>query len=237
MLPFKLGRLDRELQARGFAHEEALSKERPHYRRLVKRIVLTGGPGAGKSTAVRLLADDDAWSEWRDGLGGVTSVTEAATAVYGSRGVRWDQIDDATRREVQREIYRRQIAGEAEAMTGVAAVLLDRGTIDGSAYWPDGAEAYWQDIGSTPDAELARYDAVLLLETSAAIGCYDGDATNAVRFESPEAAIQSGQKLRRLWSRHPRCIDVPATGSFETKLADVARRVTAIVRDDVDNAL
>ncbi|MEM1012141.1 MAG: AAA family ATPase [Planctomycetota bacterium] len=193
------------------------------------RIVLTGGPGAGKSTAVRRLVEDDAFANWRRDLGGVAAVTESATEVYGRRGLRWDRIDEETRRDVQREIYRRQLQAEAEAPTDVGVVLLDRGTIDGSAYWPDGPEAYWRDVGSAPEVEAKRYDAVLLLQSSAAVGAYDGESTNAVRFESAAGALESDQTLHRLWSVHPRLIPVAATLDFESKLGAIATTIRELI--------
>src|SRR4029079_18805765 len=97
------------------------------------------------------------------------------------------------RHDAQRRMYRLQLEQEerlARAHPG-KILLLDRGTIDGAAYWPEGPEDFWRDIGTTIDKELARYDAVIMLETCAAIGLYDNDASNPVRFESSDAAIQA----------------------------------------------
>lgn len=203
------------------------------------RIVLTGGPGAGKTSVTRLLAESSVWSRWRDELGGVTAVPEAATQTYAARRTRWDWLDDAGRREVQRAIYHLQVQQEAELAEtarrrGDRVLLLDRGTIDGSAYWPDGAEAYWHDLGSSVSVELERYDGVVLLESAATIGIYDGDASNAVRFEDPQAAVESGRALAALWGGHPRQVRVPAREDFEAKVAAAAAAVAAVARGDVE---
>jgi hypothetical protein len=107
-------------------------------------------------------------------------------------------------------------------------LLLDRGTIDGAAYWPEGADAFWRDRGTTLADELRRYDAVILLETSAAIGRYDGDESNFCRFEDPAAAIASGELLRQLWSSHPRLHFVAAYERIDEKLAAVAALVDLV---------
>jgi predicted ATPase len=176
------------------------------------KIVLTGGPGAGKSVVSTAIA-----ARWP---GRVVRVAESATSVYASLGTRWDKLDTDGRRRVQRLIYHNQIEQERAATVAHPGrlLLLDRGTIDGAAYWPDGPDAYWADLGTTVAAELARYDAVVCLETAAALGIYDGDASNPVRFESPLAAIESGRLLKTLWGGHPRLHHIGAFVSIEDKI-------------------
>src|SRR5438067_4269108 len=142
----------------------------------MKRIVLTGGPGAGKTVVTTRIAADDPQRFVR--------VPEAATQVYFALQTRWDRLDIEGRREVQRKIYHLQVEQE-ERMAREhpeKILLLDRGTVDGAAYWPEGAEEYWKDLGTTVEKELARYDAVVWMQTSAALGIYDGDSSNACRF-------------------------------------------------------
>jgi len=103
-------------------------------------------------------------------------------------------------------------------------LLLDRGTIDGAAYWPDGPDDFWRDVGTTLAVEYARYDAVILLETCATLGIYDGAASNFCRFEDPAAAIRSSDVLKQLWRGHPRQRYVEAFVTFEQKL-DAVRQV------------
>jgi predicted ATPase len=182
----------------------------------MKRIVLTGGPGAGKTIVAARIA-----AEFPDRF---ALVPEAATQVYTMLQTRWDRLDLEGRHDVQRRIYRLQreqedrIAAEQPTKT----LLLDRGTIDGAAYWPAGAEAYWQDLGTTHAAELARYDAVILLQTSAALGLYDGDDSNFCRFENAEAAIASDNLLELLWHDHPRLMKVRAFHTLDEKIAAVS---------------
>ena len=202
------------------------------------RIVLTGGPGAGKTTVADALADAPALADWRESLGGVALVPEAATQVYAARRTRWDRLDAAQRRDVQREIYHFQRAQEdrlaaAAYAAGRRVLLLDRGTLDGAAYWPDGPADYWRDLATSEPAELARYDAVLILESAAALGghLYDGDASNAVRFEDAAGAIASGRLLETLWAGHPRLRLVPAAQDLADKIAAVRREVARLAAD------
>ena len=183
----------------------------------MKRIVLTGGPGAGKTVVAARLA-----AEQPDRF---VLVPEAATQVYTHLQTRWDRLDHAGRLDVQRRIYRLQREQEDRlaAQHADKILLLDRGTIDGAAYWPEGADSYWRDLGTSHDVELARYDAVILLQTSAALGLYDGDDSNFCRFEDAEAAIASDNLLALLWGGHPRLTKVPAFHSLDEKIAAVRR--------------
>ena len=176
-----------------------------------KRVVLTGGPGAGKTVISHRLA-----GEFPDRF---VLVPEAATQVYDALQTRWDKLDLEGRREVQRKIYQLQV--DQENRTAAAnpdrVLLLDRGTIDGAAYWPEGPEDYWRDVQSTPQRELQRYDAVLWLQTAAAIAIYDGSDSNFCRFEDAETAIKSGDMLMTLWGTHPHIKTINASIDLDEK--------------------
>jgi predicted ATPase len=190
-----------------------------------RRLVLTGGPGAGKSVIARAVAaaHPDVF----------VLVPESATHVYTTLNVRWHQLDLTGRRDVQSQMYRHQLAQEAELQAAHPGrvLLLDRGTIDGAAYWPDGTDRFWPDVGTTHAAELARYDAVVWMQTGAALGLYDGDASNAVRFENPAEAVESGNTLMRLWGDHPRIHQVAAYPRFEDKLAVVEQMLLELAAE------
>lgn len=189
----------------------------------VQRIVLTGGPGAGKTVVSHRLATVH---PERFAL-----VPEAATQVYDALQTRWDRLDLEGRRDVQRKIYQLQV--DQEDRTAAAnpgkILLLDRGTIDGAAYWPEGPEDYWRDVQSTPERELKRYDAVIWLETSAALGLYDGDNSNFCRFEDASGAIESGKLLLQLWGGHPQLKHVGAFATLDEKVIAVEEVIAAMV--------
>ena len=180
-----------------------------------KRIVLTGGPGAGKTVITGELVRRHPHT--------FVPVPEAATQIYARQRTRWDRLDAEGRRRMQREIYSLQIQQEegTERACDGKVLLLDRGTVDGAAYWPDGAEDYWPAMGTTQARELSRYDAVVWLESAAAVGRYDGDASNACRYEDPAAAIACGEAVKRLWQPHARIAVVNARRDLEEKVREV----------------
>src|SRR5688572_24312186 len=114
---------------------------------MIRRIAITGGPGAGKSTVAALLAQ-----QLRER---VVVVPEVATHLLGGF---FPRIADAEeRRAVQRAIYHVQLNLESvhrgRAVDGTVLVF-DRGLPDGAAYWPDGADAFFSALCG--DAAEAR---------------------------------------------------------------------------------
>lgn len=190
---------------------------------LMSRIVLTGGPGAGKTVISRAIAQHH---PDRFAL-----VPEAATQVYNILKTRWDKLDLNGRHDVQRRIFHLQVEQEQriEREHPNKALLLDRGTIDGSAYWPEGAEAYWQDLGTTHNEQLKRYDAVIWMESAAALGLYDGDESNACRFEDAPTAIESGRLLLKLWDGHPHLHHIRAFTNLNDKITAVEETLLAMI--------
>ena len=134
----------------------------------------------------------------------MTLVPEAATQVYAARRTRWDRLDDGQRRDVQREIYhfqRAQKTASPPTPTRAAAACCCW-TAARSTARPTGPKARpitgatW---APTRRANWPAYDAVLILESAAALGShlYDGDASNAVRFEDAAGALASGRVLNQ----------------------------------------
>lgn len=186
------------------------------------RIVLTGGPGGGKTTAADL---------YRREIGeDVVIVPEAATLLYLGGFPRAGEIE--VRKATQRAIYHVQLNLEdAQAAHYRSRTLLcDRGTIDGAAYWPGPTDEFFSHLNTTLNDELARYDAVIFFET-AAIGGIAIEGGNPARVESNEQAVRLDRKLREMWSKHPNFTFVPHNPSFIKKvnvgLEEVAKIVAA----------
>ncbi len=92
------------------------------------RVAVTGGPGAGKTTAVDLF---------RRELGDVVVVVPEAATILFTGGFPRDGSPDV-RRAAQTAIFHVQRNLEdVQGITYPSRVLLcDRGTVDGAAYWP-----------------------------------------------------------------------------------------------------
>jgi predicted ATPase len=129
-----------------------------------RRVVLTGGPGAGKTAVLELVR--------ATACRHVRVLPEAASVIFGGGFPRRDGFEE--RRAAQRAIFHVQreleALGEAE---GAAILLCDRGTLDGLAYWPGDPGDLWDAVHSSLDAELQRYAAVIHLRTPAASAGYN----------------------------------------------------------------
>jgi predicted ATPase len=173
------------------------------------RIVLTGGPGGGKTTAADLFRREIGET--------IVVVPESATTLFAGGFPRVTD-PDALRSE-QKAIFEVQRAMEdIQAVRYPDRVLLcDRGTIDGAAYWPDGVDEFFEHMGSTHETELTRYDAVIFFET-AAVGGVAIEGGNRYRVESNDTAVGLDRRLRNLWAPHPNFHLVPHHPSFLHKI-------------------
>jgi predicted ATPase len=174
------------------------------------RIVLTGGPGGGKTTAADLF---------RREIGErVVIVPEAATILFQGGFPR--SREPHAMRCAQTAIYhvQRHLEDVQAALFPHRTLLCDRGTIDGAVYWPGQPHDYFNAVDTTLEKELARYDAVIFFET-AAYGGISIEGGNPMRNESLEEAVRIDAKLRAIWSKHPRFILVPHNASFFKKIS------------------
>ena len=184
------------------------------------RIVVTGGPGGGKTTAADLF---------RREIGErVVVVPESATLLFSGGFPR--VADGGARAAAQRAIYHVQTNLEdvQSARFPDRILLCDRGTVDGAAYWPGEPVEFFEAVGSTHERELARYDAVIFFETAAA-GGMSIEGGNPTRIETNEQAIALDARLRALWSRHERFVIVPHNPSFMRKIMFALATLESIV--------
>jgi len=172
------------------------------------RIVLTGGPGAGKTAVLEVVQ--------RHFCRHVVVLPEAASIVF--RGGFPRRHTSPARESAQRAIFRVQLELErmVEEEADAAVVLCDRGTVDGLAYWDRDAESFWRDVGTTRAAQLARYAAVIHLRTPLADGGYDH--SNPLRIETPAQAAALDARLMEVWTGHPNRVVIDNTDRFVGKL-------------------
>lgn len=179
-----------------------------------RRIVLTGGPGAGKTAILEIARHHFAPT--------VDVLDEAASIVF--RGGFPRRAEPYVRAAAQRAIFHVQDELERIALEtpGVDVVLCDRGTIDGLAYWPGPPRAFFDELHTTLDAELARYEAVIHLHTP---NRGNGYHRNTLRHEVAREAAAIDERLLDVWKTHPHRIVIDSTTDFMEK----ARRTLAAI--------
>jgi predicted ATPase len=183
----------------------------PSKRQEIIRIAVSGGPGAGKTTLWRTIAKTQ--------RARVVAVPEVATMLFSHVFPELQCEDDrcAVQRsifEVQRnleQIYERRLAPDQ-------VLWCDRGTPDGAGYWPHGQHSFFECMQTQWQIELARYDAVLFME-SAAVGGLSIKSSNRTRIEDIETASALDARLKQVWQAHPRFVHVPHHADFGVKIA------------------
>jgi hypothetical protein len=183
-------------------------------------VVITGGPGAGKTAVLEMAR--------RSFCKHIAILPEAAGIVFGGGFPRLES--QSGRCASQRAIYHVQRELEALALGSakdIAVALCDRGTIDGAAYWPQGEGNYWEGLRTSLDVELQRYAAVIHLRTPDASQGFDH--SNPLRKESAEQAAALDSRIADTWSQHPRRVEVPSRTDFLEK----ARVVLELVRAEL----
>lgn len=174
------------------------------------RIVLTGGPGGGKTTAADLFRREIGES--------VVIVPEAATMMFSGGFPRYTEPDAICSAQcaifhVQQNLENIQAAKYPERI-----LLCDRGSIDGAAYWPKSKPSFFDAMDTTLKDELAKYDGVIFFETAAA-GGMGIEGGNPVRCESLEEAVELDRQLHEVWSQHPNFVEVHHNESFFKKIS------------------
>lgn len=182
-----------------------------------RRIVLTGGPGAGKTAVLELIRLF--FCEH------VKTLPEAAGIVFSGGFPRSDR--PALRQAAQRAIYhvQRELESVADA-DNAAVVLCDRGTVDCAAYWIGDGDLF-SAVRTTRAAELARYDAVIHLRSPTSPQAYNQN--NPLRIESVEEAAEIDARIATQWSDHPRRFVLEPTEDFLHKAA----RAMSLLREEV----
>jgi predicted ATPase len=171
-------------------------------------VVLTGGPGAGKTAVLEVVRQHFCRH--------VVALPEAASIVFGGGFPR--RPTTPAREAAQRSIFRVQLELErmADEEGEAAVVLCDRGTVDGVAYWERDPERFWDDVGTTHAAQLARYAAVVHLRTPSVAHGYNH--SNPVRTESAGQAALVDARLLEVWADHPRRVIIDSAEDFVVKL-------------------
>lgn len=191
------------------------------------RIVLTGGPCSGKSSAIEQLQAD---------LSDILRcVPETATIIIDRVGAKPPPSDGYGMRRFQRTVHRVQCGFEEVSLMQALgeskiALLLDRGTMDGAAYLNGGVLEFEQVCLTQATAEHSRYTAIIILDVPPK-NVYDAKkANNPARRETHEEATELGRRISQAWSGHPNVIHIGNFNSFNEKYAAIRSVVERVLK-------
>ena len=196
----------------------------------ITKIVITGGPCAGKTTAMSWIQN----AFTKEGYM-VLFVSETATELI-SGGAPWKFTKN--NREYQLQITKLMLAKE-QAFEAVAKtfdeekvlIVCDRGTLDNRAYMNDEEFQYVLDQLETNEIELRdHYDAVFHLVTAAKGAAeFYTYANNAARYETVEEAIRVDDGLIASWTGHPHLRVIDNSTDFEGKLKRLINEIISFL--------
>ncbi len=196
----------------------------------ITKIVITGGPCAGKTTAMSWIQNAFTEKGYM-----VLFVDETATQLSNG-GAPWKYTRN--NKEYQLQVTRLMLAKEqvfeAVARTFEAEKVLivcDRGTLDNRAYMNEEEFRYVLDKLDTSEIELRdHYDAVFHLVTAAkGAEKFYTHANNAARYETIEEAILSDEKLIDSWTGHPHLRIIDNRYDFKEKMLTLITEISAFL--------
>lgn len=196
----------------------------------ISKIVITGGPCAGKSTAMSWIQKEFTQMGYT-----VLFIPETATELISGGVAPWTCGTNAEYQKCQLklQIEKEKIFIQA-ALTMPADKLLivcDRGALDNKAYLNDVEFANAvQSIGSNEVELRDNYDAVFHLVT-AAKGAEEFYTTenNPARTETAAEAAVLDDKLISAWTGHPHFRVIENTSSFEDKMKRLIAEIASFL--------
>ncbi|WP_428897373.1 putative ATPase [Parelusimicrobium proximum] len=190
----------------------------------MKRIVFTGGPNGGKSTALKIMQETFGSK--------VAVVKEAATMLYGGGYPRNDS-SNIHRYHGQRIIF--FMTAELENLAARTApeeakvLICDRGSLDGAVYWPFGTEDFFKEMKVDRLEEMKKYDMVIHLSPPNDPAMYE---KNSVRTETLEVAQQVDQGFIDIWDGHPNRVIIDKNCTYLEKIEQIEKIIKDIIESE-----
>ncbi len=198
----------------------------------IHKIVITGGPCAGKTTALSWIQNAFTRRGYR-----VLFIPETATELISGGVAPWTCRSnmDYQKVQVRLQIEKEKVFEEAASTMDAEKILIicDRGALDNKAYMTD---EEWNEVLTSLDTnEVAlrdTYDAVFHLVTAAkgARLAYSL-ANNAARYETADEACSLDDRLIASWTGHPHLRIIDNSTDFEHKLERLLAEMVSFLGD------
>lgn len=197
----------------------------------IKKIVLTGGPCAGKTTAlVKVMEHFSSRGFKVFTLPEVPTLFSQAGMDYLTKNKEFFYKGEVATLKMQL-MLEDEFMRMAQTFHEPAVIICDRGTMDISAYLqPEDWEKIITSQGYTEQQLRARYDAVLHL-VSAADGAeeYYTTTNNKERTEGLELARELDKKIIHAWTGHPHLRVINNHRNFDNKINRVLKEISNVL--------
>ena len=207
--------------------DELLNDELEHQ---ITKIVITGGPCAGKTTAQSWIQSEFTKKGYQ-----VVFIREGATDII-SAGLNPSVLvsnKDFQKAILKYQLEREKIVYEAckKAKNNKVLIVCDRGALDGKCYMSNIEYRQLLKELNTDEIELRDgYDAVFHLVTAAkgAKECYTLE-NNAARSETVEQAAIADDKIIAAYTGHPHFRIIDNSTDFKTKMVRLVSEISAFL--------
>ena len=196
----------------------------------ITKIVITGGPCAGKSTAMSRIQEEFTKLGYT-----VLFVPETATELITGGVAPWTCGTNADYQGCQLSLQiEKEKTFERAANTMPAEKVLivcDRGTLDVKAYMSEVEFEYALSLINSNEVELRdSYDAVFHLVTAAkGAQAFYTTANNPARKETPAEAAALDDRLIAAWTGHPHLRVIDNSSDFNGKINALISEITAFL--------
>ena len=192
----------------------------------ISKIVITGGPSAGKTTGLSRIQNEFTYLGYT-----VLFVPETATELISGGVAPWTCGTnlDYQKCQMKLQLEKEKIFEQAARSMKAEKILIvcDRGAMDNRAYMDDQEFAQvLAEIGETEVQLRDSYDAVFHLVTAAkgAEAFYTTD-NNTARKETPEEAAALDDRLIAAWTGHPHLRVIDNSTDFEEKMRTLTAEI------------
>ena len=206
--------------------EELLRIREGEKKKSISKIVITGGPCAGKTTGMSWI--QNAFTE--RGYT-VLFIPETATELISGGVAPWTCGSNGEYQKCQLKLQmEKEKVFEYAARTMDSEKILivcDRGALDNKAYMTDAEFAVAANYVGANEVELRDgYDAVFHLVTAAkGAQKFYTTANNTARTETPEEAVALDDKLIAAWTGHPHLRIIDNAEGFEEKMKCLIKEI------------
>lgn len=196
----------------------------------ITKIVITGGPCAGKSTAMSWIQNAFTQMGYT-----VLFVPETATELITGGVAPWTcgSNGEYQKCQLRLQLDKERVFEAAAKTMKVDKVLIvcDRGALDNKAYMNELEYAAALDYLQLDEVTLRDgYDAVFHLVTAAKGAAeFYTTANNAARTETVEQAIWLDDKLIAAWTGHPHLRVIDNTTDFEAKMKRLIAEISTFL--------
>ena len=214
----------------GLSVEQLLNKREENKKMKISKIVITGGPCGGKSTAMSWIQNNFSKLGYR-----VIFVPETATELITGGVAPWTCGTnlDYQKCQMQLQLAKEKIFTQGASTMDAEKILIvcDRGALDNKAYMNDLDFAQVLDSLNCNEVELRdSYDAVFHLVTAAkGAEKFYTTANNTARTETVEQAAALDDKLIAAWTGHPHLRIIDNSSNFEDKMKRLIGEITAFL--------